>query len=359
MGRIMQNSTPVNIAIAGLNFGRHIMRRDLLEGAGREWISVAGVTDLNPELRREVAALHGLREYESLEAVLAEPAIEAVGLFTPPAGRAKLIRACLLAGKSVMTTKPFELDPAAAAEVLSLARERHLTLHLNSPSPLPGADTAQLLAWQDELDLGRIVGLYTEVCADYHETADGSWYDDPVRCPAAPLFRIGIYGINELITLVGAVEAVAVRTSHLRTGRPTPDNGALMLAFENGTLGTVFCSMCIDDGRPHQNQLLVHFERGTAVRNFCAGPRPKERKGSELSLEFRAPDGSIQCRAASFSAGERAGAYQWENFHRAVRSGRPLPGERPDDEIVAGIRVIQAMRRAEETGRWYRLHELA
>ena len=82
MGRIMQNSTPVNIAIAGLNFGRHIMRRDLLEGAGREWISVAGVTDLNPELRREVAALHGLREYESLEAVLADPAIEAVGLFT-------------------------------------------------------------------------------------------------------------------------------------------------------------------------------------------------------------------------------------------------------------------------------------
>lgn len=353
----MKEHTPVNIAIAGLNFGRHIMRRDLLEGPGKSWIKVVGITDLNSELRHDVAAQYGLREYESLEAILADPAIEAVALFTPPAGRARLIRACLLAGKAVMTTKPFELDPVAAKEVLTLARERRLTLHLNSPSPLPGADTAQLLSWQRELNLGRIVGLYTEIYADYHETADGSWYDDPDRCPAAPLFRIGIYGINELITLAGAVEAVTVRTSHLRTGRPTPDNGELLLAFENGALGTIFCSMCIDDGRPHQNQLVVHFERGTAVRNFCAGPQAKQ-KGAELTLEFRAQDGSIQSRTASFSAGERAGAYQWENFHQAIRSGRSLPGELSPDKVTAGIRVIQAMRRAEETGRWYRIHEL-
>lgn len=352
------DSKPIRIGIVGLNFGRHIMRRDLLEGPGRKWIEAAGVSDLNSELRGSVAALYGLKEYGSLEAVLADPAIEAVGLYTPPAGRAELIRKCLEAGKSVMTTKPFELDPVAAEKVLELARERGLTVHLNSPSPLPGADTAQLLAWQKELNLGRITGLYTEAYADYHEKADGSWYDDPARCPAAPIFRIGIYGINELITLAGAVESVSVHTSHLRTGRPTPDNGELSLAFENGALGTIFCSMCIDDGRPHHNQLLVHFERGTAVRNFCGGPRPEEAKGSVLSLEYRAADGSLQNRCASFGAAERAGAYQWENFYRAVRSGAPLPGELPHSDIVAGIRVIQAMRKSEATGRRYRLNDL-
>lgn len=349
---------PVKIAIVGLNFGRHIMRRDLIEGAGRKWVEVVGVSDFNPELRAGVAAQFGLKEYASLESILADPAIEAVGLYTPPAGRAELIRQCLEAGKSVMTTKPFELDPAAAEKVLDLAAQRGLTVHLNSPSPLPGADTAQLLTWQKEQNLGRITGLYTETYADYHETADGSWYDDPERCPAAPLFRIGIYGINELITLAGPVESVSVHTSHLRTGRPTPDNAELSLAFENGALGTIYCSMCIDDGRPHQNQLLIHFERGTAVRNFCGGPHPEEAKGSVLSLEYRAQDGTIQNCRAMFGAAERAGAYQWENFHRAIRSGRPLPGELPRENIIAGIRVIQAMRKAQETGRRCRLHDL-
>src|SRR5690606_32877601 len=127
-----------------------------------------------------------------LEDVLADPAIAASGLCTPPQGRAELVRRCLEAGKDVMTTKPFDLDLDAAAAVLTEARERGRVVHLNSPSPEP-PDLVQIEAWIREYDLGRPVAARAEMLTSVREEADGTWYDDPQRCPLAPMFRLGIY----------------------------------------------------------------------------------------------------------------------------------------------------------------------
>ena len=53
--------------------------------------------------------------HHCLEAALADPAVEAVALFTPPIVRAKLIVRILAAGHHVITTKPFEMDLGAQA----------------------------------------------------------------------------------------------------------------------------------------------------------------------------------------------------------------------------------------------------
>src|SRR5690606_1581322 len=95
-----------------------------------------------------------------------------------------------------MTTKPFEVDPDAAADVLAEAQRLGRFVHLNSPTPVMPVDLQQVLDWRDRFDLGRPVGCRLETYASYHEQADGSWLDDPERCPAAPIFRLGIYLIN-------------------------------------------------------------------------------------------------------------------------------------------------------------------
>ncbi len=46
----------------------------------------------------------------------------------------------------------------------------------------------------------------------------------------------------------------------------------------------------------------------------------------------------------------RSGEYQWEVFHRAVR-GERLEGKVTPEEIVAGLRIIKTMRRAEVSGK--------
>jgi predicted dehydrogenase len=336
--------TRLPIAIVGLNFGRHIIEQ-LTTGPGRDWCELAGVCDLDAAKARQYSGQTGARAYRDLTELLADPAIPAVGLFTPPAGRAQLIRQAIQAGKHVLTTKPFELDASAAAAVLAEARRLRRVVYLNSPAPTLTADLRQIIAWQREYRLGQPVGCRADVWAHYREQTDGSWYDDPHRCPVAPVFRLGIYLINDLIRLFGPPAAVQVMHTRLRTGRPTPDNAQLALRFQNGGLANIYASFCVNDGDYYRNGLTLNFENGTVYRNV--GPNRAGIAQAELSLVV-VKDGHRHM-AEHVTLEETSGAYQWDVFVRAVNGEKPADETTPD-QIVAGIRVINAMAQAEKTG---------
>jgi predicted dehydrogenase len=314
------------------------------------------VCDLDQTLASEMADRHHLRHYESLDTILEDPSVEAVGLFTGPADRADLIRRIVRAGKHVMTTKPFEVDAAAALAVLREARERNRAVHLNSPAPLPAPETGQIIEWTREFDLGRPVSLHWETYADYFHEADGSWYDDPERCPVAPIFRLGIYGINQVVRLCGPVAQVNVLSSRIRTGRPTADNATLLLSFRNGVVGTIHASFCVKSDYPYPNNLTINYERGTVT----TAPNEVNQFGTcgrKVSLKVLGEEGQVIVREASFGKEGLSGGYQWDAFHRAVRNGGVVPGEITPEQIVAGLQVIQAMAEAEKTGRTIAISE--
>ena len=251
-----------------------------------------------------------------------------------------------------MTTKPFELDPDAALTVLHEARGAGVVVHLNSPGPLPARDTAKITEWRETYALGEPIAARWETYGRYHETADGSWMDSPDKCPVAPVFRLGIYGINEVIGLLGTVESVHVTTSRMFTGRPTPDNAELTLQFANGAIGSVFASLCVGDGLPYPAGLVLHFENGTIVKRQVkdgSARRNADFRAVELKLECVHRDTFVEERY-EFPAEYRSGAYQWANFHAAVRRGGPLADETAPETVAAGIAVIAAMARAEKTG---------
>jgi predicted dehydrogenase len=334
----------VPIGIVGLNFGRHII--DLLAaGDGAAWLRVAAVCDLDAAKASAMAEKlgGGVRAFDDLQKLIDAPDIPAIGLFTGPAGRAALIRRIIRAGKDVITTKPFETDPDAALAVLREARELGRVVHLNSPAPLPAPDIAQIERWRTGYDLGAPVGARADVWASYRETADGSWYDDPARCPAAPIFRLGIYLINDLVRLFGPVADARVMQTRLFTGRPTPDNAQLSLRFENGALANIFASFCVGDGDCYRNGLTLNFENGTIYRNL--GPACGDAGKSELAL-VKLRDGARQVVARAEVTGG-SGAYQWEAFARAVRRESFAGAESftTPEQIVTGLRVIQMMGR--------------
>lgn len=335
---------PIPIAIVGLNFGRHILR-DLLAGANRRFAEPVLACDADPVRLAAMTSEHGIRGTADFDAVLADPQVRAIGLFTGPVGRAALIRRAIAAGKDVMSTKPFEADAEAGLAVLREAADLGRVVHINSPGPRPTPDVAQCERWMAEHDLGRITACRGEVWASYREQADGTWYDDPAKCPVPPVYRLGIYLINDLLRLCGAVDAVQVVSSRMLTGRPTADNAQLTLRFANGAVGGVFASFCIGDGDHYRNSLCLNCERGTIYRNWGA---ERGEAGAELSLVMQR-DGkrTIVARAAMETA---SGSYDWEAFHRACHHLPSVgPATRPE-EIVEGLRVIAAMAEAERTG---------
>ncbi|OPZ28654.1 MAG: Inositol 2-dehydrogenase/D-chiro-inositol 3-dehydrogenase [Lentisphaerae bacterium ADurb.BinA184] len=236
----------LRIAVVGLNFGRHIVK-EIVEGPAREEFELAAVCDLDRAKAEGVAAACGCRAYGSLDELLADASIPTIGLFTGPVGRAGLIERILDAGRDVMTTKPFELDAAAAWRVLAKAE---------------------------------------------------------------------------------------------RLGRG--------LRFRNGAVGSVFASFCIEDGDIYRNSMALNFERGTVYRNTGALRRETARGRMELALVMGRNDGGSRI-VAERVVSEGSGAYQWGAFARAVR-GERLGGQVTRDEIVAGLRIVEAMREAELGG---------
>lgn len=109
-----------------------------------------------------------------------------------------------------------------------------------SMSTVPSPDLNQILLWREDLRLGRPIAARADIWSSYREAADGSWYDDPEKCPVAPIFRLGIYLINDLIRLVGKPVAVSVMSSRLFTGRPCVRN---MRIAVSGVLGWLASGM--------------------------------------------------------------------------------------------------------------------
>jgi predicted dehydrogenase len=338
---------PLRIGVVGLGFGQHILGL-LGQKPANQFFAMAAVCDTRRALAEETAARLGLTPYDSLDALLEDGTIDVVGLFTQPIGRAQLLRRIIRAGKDVLTTKPFELDPVEARSVLEEARDRGRVIHLNSPAPLPTADLRLIAQWRAEHDLGRPVGGRAAVWASYREEADGTWQDDPASCPAAPLFRIGIYLMHDLGQILGPAESIQLMTSAIRTGRPTPDNAQINIAYRNGAMGHVAASFCVDDGDQYQNSLALQFERGTIYRNV-GGLRSGafDSQAAEMVLVGRRRGVRQVIEQARVT--EMVGAYLWVALAEQIRERRPL-----DDvyieRIVDGVRLIDAMRRAQPNG---------
>ncbi len=337
----------LGICVLGLNFGKHIVD-ELISSPGNDYFELLGVCDMDRDKADAVAAKAGVKAYYDLQEVLAEDTLPVVGLFTGPAGRAELIETIINAGRDVMTTKPFETDPDAALAVLRRAQELGRVVHLNSPAPAWPADLAQVKQWQQEYDLGRPIAANLNVWVRYQEEPDGRWLDDPELCPVAPVFRLGIYLINDMVRLIGEPEKVQAFGSRIFTGRPTADNGQLGILFRNGAICNIFASFCIEDGDLYRNGMTLSFERGTVYRNI--GPQRKYPKGgvAELALVMGSNDGNRDVVAeAEFE--QTSGAYQWESLHRAIH-GETIPDEVTPEQIAAALRVLQAMAAAERSG---------
>jgi predicted dehydrogenase len=341
-------NAPLNIGFVGLGWGAHIAGT-LASGPASRLFTVAAVCDTDARRRAEFSARHRVKAYTGLDDLLADRDVPVIGLFSGPAGRAELLRRIIRAGKDVMTTKPFELDPAAARSVLEEARALGRVIHVNSPPPEAPRYIAQILQWRRGHDLGRPVSCHGENLATYHEKADGRWLDDPALCPAAPVFRIGIYTLNDLLRLFGPVSAVNVMTSRIRTGRPTPDNAQLGLFFASGAIGSVHASFCVDDGQHYANALTLHYERGTITRNILPAGYGKAGQRTHLRLVRSAvtKDGP-EVVVENWESGEASGSYEWQAFHDAVTGRRKI--EMPVDEIVNATAVVAAMARAERSG---------
>ncbi|HEU0206113.1 MAG TPA: Gfo/Idh/MocA family oxidoreductase [Pseudolysinimonas sp.] len=95
-------------------------------------LQVVGITDVDPDRARDVAARHGVaRVYADLDELLADDRIGVVDIAVPVAQQPAIFRSAVAAGKSILAQKPFTDTPETARELAALAAEAGVVAAVN------------------------------------------------------------------------------------------------------------------------------------------------------------------------------------------------------------------------------------
>ncbi len=118
-------SQPLQVAVAGLGFGEKVHLPALRACPGTEPVALWHPRPERLEAACRAAELPGHSDFAAL---LADPAVEAVVIATPPGPRFELARAALEAGKHLLLEKPVALEVSQVRALRRLAIERGLSV---------------------------------------------------------------------------------------------------------------------------------------------------------------------------------------------------------------------------------------
>jgi phthalate 4,5-cis-dihydrodiol dehydrogenase len=114
------NTAPIAIAVVGLGLAGGVMVSTIKTHTA---FRLAGATDLDDSLRARFTDIEGVPAHPSLEALLSDPAIEAVYIATPHQFHREHAVAALAAGKHVVVEKPMALNLEDCDAMIGAARQ--------------------------------------------------------------------------------------------------------------------------------------------------------------------------------------------------------------------------------------------
>ena len=239
---------------------------------------VAGALSSDAGRAARSAALLGLdatRSYDDFtdmarSETVRHDGIEAVSIVTPNHMHAPAIRAFLDAGIHVICDKPLTTTLAEALSLREAARVSGLVValtHTYTGYPM----LRQARAMVRNGDLGEIRIVQVEYAQDWLATKleDGGnkqaeWRSDPARSGAGgSIGDVGTHAFN-LAGFVTGLEpdALCAELTTFVAGRRLDDNAQIMLRYENGARGSLWCSQ-VAIGNENEVSLRVYGSKGS------------------------------------------------------------------------------------------------
>lgn len=200
--------------------------------------------------------------YSDLDALLADPRVEAVDLCVPHPLHAPLALKALAAGKHVLVEKPLATTVAAGQAMVDLAAQKGLTLCVSENYPF-SEPFRRARALIEAGEIGRVVALRSHRVGylDGIWLRDG-WRQDARQAGGGMLLDQGCHYTNILRMMGGPITHVAATTAQTRTDWHGEDSAALSLRFASGIIGEGF--YCWGTRTPAIGaEVYVYGERGS------------------------------------------------------------------------------------------------
>ncbi|MEP7241159.1 MAG: Gfo/Idh/MocA family oxidoreductase [Devosia sp.] len=180
-------------------------------------LDIRAIADMKPEVAAAKAAEFGVKT-KSVEALLADPAIDIVVNLTIPRAHVAVGLKAIAAGKHVYGEKPLGVTYAEGKKLVAAAKTAGLRLG-SAPDTFLGGSHQQARAVIDCGRLGTIVGGTVFFACPGHEY----WHPDPAfyyDVGGGPVLDMGPYYITTLINLLGPIKAVQAMSLTPHKKRP-------------------------------------------------------------------------------------------------------------------------------------------
>lgn len=201
------------------------------------WFTLAGVVSRNETTAHEIAAHYGGRPYLSYDALLADPAIEAVVLPTPHFLHHAQTLAALRAGKHVFVEKPIATSIPQAEEMLRTAQSTGLVLAVGHQGRHTGG-IRKVKAMLAAGELGEVAAV--AIVQGYPHAlyqSGNDWRSGPTAVPGGQLDELGVHYFDVLQYLFGPARRV---TGFVQRPTPTapPATATVALSFDGGVIAS-------------------------------------------------------------------------------------------------------------------------
>ena len=233
--------------------GKIAQVRHIPEYAENPNAELAGFYDLNTERAQSLAQQYNAKAYDSVEAMLADPQIDAVSVCTANHSHAEITIAALKAGKHVLCEKPMAVHLDECEQMVQAAKQagRYLMIGHNQRLAKAHAKAKQLL---EQGEIGRLITFRTTFGHGGPETwsvdpGQNVWFFDRSKAVMGAMADLGIHKTDLIQFLCGShVTAVTARllTLDKKYADGTPigvdDNAFCIYEMENGVVGTMTAS---------------------------------------------------------------------------------------------------------------------
>src|SRR5712691_7737212 len=277
-----------------------------------------------------------VRLVDRYEEILADPDIDAVVLATPHSLHQRQILAAARAGKHIHVEKPITLDRPSADAAVAAARKAGVVLAVGYCRRFHPS----VVEIRNRIGDGRL-GTVISMAAQ-HTTSTGqfiapdNWRAAPDEAPGGALTAVGVHSLDHMSEFAGRVRDVRCVTAR-HVGGPSDDTTTVMLHFENGATGLIFCSVATATNF----SFTLYGSKGLAEIS-----KPNLQTFRFVPTSAHAPTGPVTAPPDEIS--EHAGFdmlnAELTAFARAIREKKPYPV--PIEDILHGMSVFDAIVRA-------------
>jgi predicted dehydrogenase len=185
---------------------------------------------------------NGVALADSYDDILRDPEIDAVVLATPHSQHQAQVLAAVAVRKHVFVEKPITLDRVSARVVVDAAERAGVVLAVG----LARRFHPSVAAVRERLRSGALGNVIAMVAQHTTSTAQfvalDNWRASSDEAPAGAFTAVGVHALDHMIEFAGPVRDVCCVTARNYPG-PSDDTSTLMLQFESGASGLIFCSV--------------------------------------------------------------------------------------------------------------------